>query len=90
MVDVQAIFSIKDEVQFEKEAISIFHFQRENCLVYKEYVSLLNRPEPTCLAEIPFLPISFLEPIRLSQKIKSLKLFLKVAEQRIVNEVNTW
>lgn len=59
MVDVQAIFSIKDEVQFEKEAISIFHFQRENCLVYKEYVSLLNRPEPTCLAEIPFLPISF-------------------------------
>lgn len=59
MVDLQAIFSIKDEVQFEKEALSIFHFQRENCLVYKEYVSLLNRPEPTCLAEIPFLPISF-------------------------------
>lgn len=59
MVDLQAIFSIKDEVQFEKEALSIFHFQRENCLIYKEYVSLLNRPEPTCLAEIPFLPISF-------------------------------
>lgn len=59
MVDIQSIFSIKDEVEFEKKALEVFHFQRDNCLVYKEYVRILNKPEPTCIEEIPFLPISF-------------------------------
>ncbi len=59
MVDIQSVFSIKDEVEFEKKALEVFHFQRDNCLVYKEYVRILNKPEPTCIEEIPFLPISF-------------------------------
>jgi phenylacetate-coenzyme A ligase PaaK-like adenylate-forming protein len=59
MVDIQSIFSIKDEVEFDKKALEVFHFQRDNCLVYKEYVRILNKPEPTCIEEIPFLPISF-------------------------------
>ena len=59
MIDKQSIFSIKDEVEFKKKALEVFHFQRENCLVYKEYVRILNKPEPTCIEEIPFLPISF-------------------------------
>jgi phenylacetate-coenzyme A ligase PaaK-like adenylate-forming protein len=59
MIDKQSVFLIKDEVDFEKKALEVFHFQRENCLVYKEYVRILNKPEPTCIEEIPFLPISF-------------------------------
>ncbi len=59
MVDIQSIFSIKDEVEFEKKALEVFHFQRDNCLVYKDYVRILNKPKPTCIEEIPFLPISF-------------------------------
>jgi len=59
MIDKHSVFSIKDEVEFEKKALEVFHFQRENCLVYKEYVRILNKPEPTCIEEIPFLPISF-------------------------------
>jgi hypothetical protein len=59
MIDKQSVFLINDEVDFEKKALEVFHFQRENCLVYKEYVRILNKPEPTCIEEIPFLPISF-------------------------------
>jgi phenylacetate-coenzyme A ligase PaaK-like adenylate-forming protein len=65
MVDFQSIFLIENELNFEKKALEVFKFQRENCSVYKEYVRILNRPDPTCIEEIPFLPISFFR----SQKI---------------------
>jgi phenylacetate-coenzyme A ligase PaaK-like adenylate-forming protein len=65
MVDFQSIFLIENELDFEKKALEVFKFQRENCSVYKEYVRILNRPDPTCIEEIPFLPISFFR----SQKI---------------------
>jgi len=65
MVDFQSIFLIENELDFEKKALEVFQFQRENCSVYKEYVSILNKPDPTCIEEIPFLPISFFR----SQKI---------------------
>ena len=53
------IFSIKNTLDFEKTAFDVFKFQSENCSVYKEYLKILNRPVPTTIAEIPFLPISF-------------------------------
>jgi hypothetical protein len=53
------IFSIKNTLDFEKTAFDVFKFQSENCSVYKEYLKILNRPFPTTIAEIPFLPISF-------------------------------
>lgn len=59
MFDLQSIFSISIDLEFEEKALEIYNFQRENCAVYRDYLALLNFPEPTCLEEIPFLPISF-------------------------------
>ncbi len=77
MVDIQSIFSIKDEVEFEKKALEVFHFQRDNCLVYKEYVRILNKPEPTCIEEIPFLPISFFRTRKIITHDKKTEIIFK-------------
>ena len=77
MVDIQSIFSIKDEVVFEKKALEVFHFQRDNCLVYKEYVRILNKPEPTCIEEIPFLPISFFRTRKIITHDKKTEIIFK-------------
>ena len=53
------IFSLTDQATFEGLALKVYRFQREYVPVYKEYVDLLKRPEPTQLHEIPFLPIAF-------------------------------
>ena len=53
------IFNLKTKSDFEKLSLEIFHFQKKNCLVYKNYLNFLNRAEPTSISEIPFLPISF-------------------------------
>jgi len=44
---------------FEKLALETYHYQKRHCKVYGDYVRLLNRPEPSSLNEIPFLPIEF-------------------------------
>lgn len=56
---VNQIFFIYTEDEFEKIALKVYQFQKENCAVYREFVQILNRKEPTTLKEIPFLPISF-------------------------------
>ena len=53
------IFSIQNKIDFEKIALEVYQFQRENCVVYQNYLEVLNRPEPKSIDEIPFLPISF-------------------------------
>ncbi|MES2590176.1 MAG: acyl transferase [Bacteroidota bacterium] len=59
MIDLeQKIFEV-DEKTFEALALEIFHFQVENCSVYGDFVKTLNRPNPTKIDEIPFLPIDF-------------------------------
>ena len=77
MIDKQSIFSIKDEVEFKKKALEVFHFQRENCLVYKEYVRILNKPDPTCIEEIPFLPISFFRTQKIITHDKKTEIIFK-------------
>ncbi len=52
------IFEV-DNQNFEELALEIFQFQVENCLVYKDFVQVLNRPRPREIGEIPFLPIHF-------------------------------
>ncbi len=59
MIDNDTLFTISNEDEFEKKAIDVFNFQRQNCKIYRDYLSILNFPQPTCIAEIPFLPISF-------------------------------
>jgi phenylacetate-coenzyme A ligase PaaK-like adenylate-forming protein len=44
---------------FEKLALEAYEYQKKHCKMYGEYVRLLNRPVPTSLNEIPFLPIDF-------------------------------
>lgn len=76
MRDFQSIFSISNEQEFESKALEIFEFQRENCEVYRDYLSILNVPNPTCIEEIPFLPISFFRTHRVTTKGKeSTKIF---------------
>ena len=53
------IFNVSNSDEFEKVAIEVYKWQSINCEVYKEFISFLKKPEPTCIEEIPFLPISF-------------------------------
>lgn len=53
------IFSIQSDADFASVAMNVFDFQKENCLVYSEYLKLLGRSNPKTIDEIPFLPISF-------------------------------
>ena len=53
------IFNVSNFDEFEKVAIEVYKWQSINCEVYKEFISFLKKPEPTCIEEIPFLPISF-------------------------------
>lgn len=59
MLEIDSIFSISNDQEFEEKSLEVFHIQRENCAVYRDYLSILNFPNPTCIEEIPFLPISF-------------------------------
>jgi hypothetical protein len=57
----QAIFKIDTDKAFRAAALEVFHFQAQQCPVYREYLSRLGvdargigKPE-----EIPFLPVEF-------------------------------
>jgi len=54
----QEIFSISNSAEFEAVALKVYHFQSENCAVYREYVDLLGADVKT-VSDIPFLPIEF-------------------------------
>jgi hypothetical protein len=53
------LFTIKNDKEFEKVALEIYRLQSRTNSVYNEYIQYLNISRPTCLKEIPFLPISF-------------------------------
>ncbi len=53
------IFTITSKEDFTITALEVYRFQKKHCKVYREYLELLNHPEPKSLKEIPFLPISF-------------------------------
>ena len=54
-----SIFSVSNTHEFEQIALQVFEFQSKNCSVYKDYISHLKWPAPSCIKEIPFLPIDF-------------------------------
>ena len=60
-VDIQHIFSITNQDEFEELTLRIFEFQFENNLVYQSYCQHLNKTPANIsnVNEIPFLPISF-------------------------------
>ncbi|MBF6641755.1 acyl transferase [Flavobacterium sp. J49] len=61
MVNLQDIFTISSQKQFEKIALKVFRYQYENNLVYREFCDLLNTDvqKVKSLPQIPFLPIQF-------------------------------
>lgn len=76
MGDFQSIFSISNEQEFESKALEVFEFQRKNCKVYSDFLSLLKFSTPTCIEEIPFLPISFFRTHEvISREKKVVKVF---------------
>lgn len=68
MKDWNKIFEIETATDFERVALEVFAFQYENCVIYRKYVDLLDRKSPTCIEEIPFLPIEFFK----SQEVLSI------------------
>lgn len=68
------LLSVTEE-NFESRALDLFRLQYEQVDVYRNYVDLLNRKHPACLAEIPFLPISFFKSAKiLSKEMKAVDL----------------
>lgn len=53
------IFGIRSEADFERVALEVYHFQKQHCAVYGQFLQQLGKSDPQTLAEIPFLPISF-------------------------------
>ena len=48
-----------DAADFEAQALATFERQYASIPVYRHYIDLLGKVKPTCLSEIPFLPIDF-------------------------------
>ena len=59
VISEDRIFSLNSIDDFNRLALDIYAFQKTHCVVYKNFIDLLGRPEPKAYAEIPFLPISF-------------------------------
>ena len=61
MIQVQDIFTISSQKQFDKLALKVFRFQYENNIVYREFCDFLNtNPQAVkTIQQIPFLPIQF-------------------------------
>lgn len=60
-MNVEDIFSIKNNKEFTKTALKIFRFQYENNTVYRQFCDLLKTDitQVKTLETIPFLPIEF-------------------------------
>ncbi len=60
-MEVNKIFNIESEKDFQSKCLEIFCFQYFNNPVYKEYVDLLeiSKESVDSIEKIPFLPISF-------------------------------
>ncbi|MCB0477127.1 MAG: acyl transferase [Crocinitomicaceae bacterium] len=60
-VKIQDLFRISNDEEFEKIALQVFEFQKNQNSVYKNYLKFLGKEDflPQKISEIPFLPISF-------------------------------
>ena len=98
MISIDPFSDISFASDFQNFALRIFQYQIENCKVYRDYVRLLQRPEPKNLEEIPFLPIEFFKTneIYCGQKGNSDILFLSsgtgnsTRSKHIVRDINLY
>lgn len=61
MIDINAIFKIKSQKEFENLALEVFSFQFHNNKVYRSFCDLLyiHPSDIKSIEQIPFLPIQF-------------------------------
>ena len=98
MISIDPFSDISFASDFQNFSLRIFQYQIENCKVYRDYVRLLQRPEPKNLEEIPFLPIEFFKTneIYCGQKGNSDILFLSsgtgnsTRSKHIVRDINLY
>jgi hypothetical protein len=59
--DKQQVFSISNEQQFADITLQVFHYQAQNCTIYREFITNLKVDVDAVrrIDQIPFLPISF-------------------------------
>lgn len=74
---IDRIFSIQTEQEFNACALEVYHFQKEHVPVYKTFLELINRPEPTHYSQIPHLPIAFFKTHRIIAEGKSVQQVFK-------------
>ena len=71
------ILSISSIESFNKIALEVFQYQVQHCEVYRNYVQFLNWKTPTCIEEIPFLPIEFFKSHQIISSEKETDIIFK-------------
>ena len=68
----QNIFKLKNESEFNNLELTLFNYQYENSITYKQYVNLIhpNKLKIQHYSEIPFLPIEFFRTKKIISKSK--------------------
>jgi hypothetical protein len=59
IISEDRIFSLNSNDDFNRLALDVYAYQKTHCRIYRDFIHLLDRPEPKDYTEIPFLPISF-------------------------------
>jgi len=77
MFDHYSVFKINSEIEFNSKALELYKVQSVHCSIYKKFISIINRPEPTSYQEIPCLPISFFKEHKILNQSKEYKLKFK-------------
>lgn len=56
MINIQDIFKIQNQHEFEEMTLRVFHFQAEHCEVYRQFIQYLNinPKEINSVEKIPF------------------------------------
>lgn len=75
MIDINSIFNIKNQEEFEALALQIFNFQFENNNVYRSFCDLLYKhpSDVKTIKDIPYLPIQFFKSHQILSSKDSIK-----------------
>src|SRR5690606_40897698 len=79
MALIDRIFAIGSATDFHRACLDVFAYQASHCVVYAEYLTLLNRKPETIesVADIPFLPIEFFKKHRVISAAQSPQLVFR-------------
>lgn len=91
-MNIQRVFDIQNETDFETIALEIFRFQYQNTLVYQNYVDLLNTDIQSVdsLLKIPFLPIEIYKNHSVLSKNKIAQIYFQSSGTTHFNRSKHW